>query len=54
MLGTEEAKSSEEGQDHAKKVQFIFERIDKDQDGKVTLEEFMTVCTGQLITSSLI
>lgn len=35
--------------DHAKKVQFIFERIDKNHDGKVTLDEFITVCTGKFI-----
>lgn len=33
--------------DHARKVQFIFERIDKNHDGKVTLDEFITVCTGE-------
>lgn len=51
MLGPEaneaNVQSAEEGSgDHAKKVQFIFERIDKDHDGRVTLDEFMTICTG--------
>lgn len=53
MLGPEEnepgSKSFDEESgtvDHAKKVQFIFERIDKNHDGKVTLDEFISVCTG--------
>lgn len=44
MLGNEGG-PEEESEDHNKKVQFIFDRIDTNHDGKVTLEEFMKVCT---------
>lgn len=31
--------------DHAQKVQFLFEKMDLNKDGHVTLDEFIAVCT---------
>ena len=52
MLGPDETgKEGEEGDgedggpvDHSRKVQFIFDKIDTNKDGTVTLEEFIDVC----------
>lgn len=50
MLGhdPEEPVEGEEGEDgfvdQSRKVQFLFDKIDINKDGKVTLEEFMDVC----------
>ena len=47
MLGPENS-SGDTGDvnvDQARKVQFIFDRIDKNHDGKVSLEEFVKVCS---------
>ncbi|RWS29058.1 neurocalcin-like protein [Leptotrombidium deliense] len=41
MLGNQNASN-----DQSKKVQFIFDKMDSDKDGKVSLEEFIDVCTS--------
>ena len=47
MLGPESGAGDTEDEtvDQARKVQFIFDRIDKNHDGKVSLDEFIKVCT---------
>lgn len=49
MLGSDERDGTEDllpdgSVDHAKKVQFIFDKIDVNKDGSVTLEEFIDAC----------
>jgi len=41
MLGTNTVSSSEQ----AEKIQFIFDKMDYNRDGKVSLDEFIDVCT---------
>lgn len=45
MLGSEGEAGGPDEVDHHTKVRFIFDRIDKNGDGKVTLEEFVKVCS---------
>lgn len=46
MLGTPEVgeDGEEEGMDQAKKVQFLFAKIDANKDGAVNLDEFIDIC----------
>ena len=50
MLGPAKAEKDENGDpldpvDQSRKVQFLFEKMDINKDGRVSLEEFIDVCT---------
>ena len=56
MLG-EEAASSFEGEEAALRIKDIFEKMDANNDGKISLDEFLEVCNideklGKLLSLS--